>query len=162
MGAAKFNISDGNGGLNVKSLRKSYRKRLVIRDVSMQLHRGEVVALLGPNGSGKTTCFYSIAGLVAPEAGQVSVDGKDVTRLPMYRRARLGVGYLPQEMSIFRGMNVENNIDVKHRRFNKETNVSVGSATEGLQSWPLTWSCTIHTVMDMLYVLHIFRECQAY
>ena len=105
-----FKISDGNGGLSVKSLRKSYRKRLVIRDVSMQLHRGEVVALLGPNGSGKTTCFYSIAGLVAPEAGQVSVDGKDVTRLPMYRRARLGVGYLPQEMSIFRGMNVENNI----------------------------------------------------
>ena len=110
MEPAKFKISDGNGGLNVKSLRNSYQKRLVIRDVSMQLHRGEVVALLGPNGSGKTTCFYSSAGLVAPEAGQVSVDGKDVTHLPMYRRARLGVGYLPQEMSIFRGMNVENNI----------------------------------------------------
>jgi len=78
--------------------------------VSMQLHRGEVVALLGPNGSGKTTCFYSIAGLVTPEGGKVIVDGRDVTRLPMYRRARLGIGYLPQENSIFRGMTVENNI----------------------------------------------------
>jgi lipopolysaccharide export system ATP-binding protein len=76
----------------------------------MQLHRGEVVALLGPNGSGKTTCFYSIAGLVTPEGGKVIVDGRDVTRLPMYRRARLGIGYLPQENSIFRGMTVENNI----------------------------------------------------
>ena len=76
----------------------------------MHLHRGEVVALLGPNGSGKTTCFYSIAGLVTPEGGRVSIDGRDVTRLPMYRRARLGIGYLPQEMSIFRGMNVEDNI----------------------------------------------------
>ena len=105
-----FEVAGGHGGLKIDSLRKSYSKRLVIRDVSMQLHRGEVVALLGPNGSGKTTCFYSIAGLIAPESGRVSVDGRDVTRLPMYRRARLGIGYLPQEMSIFRGMTVENNI----------------------------------------------------
>ena len=105
-----FEVAEGQGGLNIESLRKSYRKRLVIRDVSMQLHRGEVVALLGPNGSGKTTCFYSIAGLVTPEGGKVIVDGRDVTRLPMYRRARLGIGYLPQENSIFRGMTVENNI----------------------------------------------------
>ena len=105
-----FEVAKGQGGLNIESLRKSYRKRLVIRDVSMQLHRGEVVALLGPNGSGKTTCFYSIAGLVTPEGGKVIVDGRDVTRLPMYRRARLGIGYLPQENSIFRGMTVENNI----------------------------------------------------
>ena len=105
-----FQVSEGQGGLNIVSLRKSYRKRLVIRDVSMHLNRGEVVALLGPNGSGKTTCFYSIAGLVTPEGGQVILNGRDVSRLPMYRRARLGIGYLPQETSIFRGMNVENNI----------------------------------------------------
>ena len=105
-----FKVAEGQGGLKIESLRKSYRKRLVVRDVSMQLHRGEVVALLGPNGSGKTTCFYSIAGLVTPEGGKVIVDGRDVTRLPMYRRARLGIGYLPQENSIFRGMTVENNI----------------------------------------------------
>ena len=110
MAEPQFEVSDGKGGLKIESLRKSYRKRLVIRDVSMHLHRGEVVALLGPNGSGKTTCFYSIAGLVTPEGGRVSIDGRDVTRLPMYRRARLGIGYLPQETSIFRGMNVEDNI----------------------------------------------------
>ena len=110
MAEPHFEVSDGKGGLKIESLRKSYRKRLVISDVSMHLHRGEVVALLGPNGSGKTTCFYSIAGLVTPEGGRVSIDGRDVTRLPMYRRARLGIGYLPQETSIFRGMNVEDNI----------------------------------------------------
>ena len=110
MAEPQFEVSDGKDGLKIESLRKSYRKRLVISDVSMHLHRGEVVALLGPNGSGKTTCFYSIAGLVTPEGGRVSIDGRNVTRLPMYRRARLGIGYLPQETSIFRGMNVEDNI----------------------------------------------------
>ncbi len=103
-------VTDGQAGLEVIGLRKSYRKKLVIRDVSLKLGRGEVVALLGPNGSGKTTCFYSIAGLVTPEGGQVIIDGRDVTALPMYRRAHLGIGYLPQEMSIFRGMSVEDNI----------------------------------------------------
>ena len=103
-------VQQGEVGLQIINLRKSYRKRPVIRDVSMDLGRGEVVALLGPNGSGKTTCFYSIAGLVTPEGGKVIVDGRDVTTLPMYRRARLGLGYLPQEMSIFRGMVVEDNI----------------------------------------------------
>jgi len=97
-------------GLVIKNLQKSYRKRPVIRDVSMTLGRGEVVALLGPNGSGKTTCFYAIAGLVTPESGSVTIDGRDVTTLPMYRRAQMGIGYLPQEMSIFRGMTVEDNI----------------------------------------------------
>lgn len=105
-----LSVTDGSGGLQVLNLRKSYRKRLVIRDVSMTLGRGEVVALLGPNGSGKTTCFYSIAGLVKAEGGQVIIDGRDATSLPMYRRARLGIGYLPQEMSIFRGLSVEDNI----------------------------------------------------
>lgn len=111
-------------GLDVRGLRKSYRNRPVIRDVSVNLQRGEVVALLGPNGSGKTTCFYCIAGLVTPDSGQVTIDGRDVTRLPMFRRARLGIGYLPQEMSIFRGLTVEQNImavlevslDDPHRR----------------------------------------------
>ncbi|HRO15008.1 MAG TPA: LPS export ABC transporter ATP-binding protein [Paracoccus sp. (in: a-proteobacteria)] len=97
-------------GLRVAGLRKSYRNRPVIRDVSLTLDRGEVVALLGPNGSGKTTCFYCIAGLILPDAGQVVIDGRDATALPMYRRARMGIGYLPQEMSIFRGLTVEQNI----------------------------------------------------
>ncbi|MEL6518293.1 MAG: LPS export ABC transporter ATP-binding protein [Pseudomonadota bacterium] len=110
MNAPDLRVAQSTTGLQVVSLRKSYRKKLVIRDVSMTLARGEVVALLGPNGSGKTTCFYSIAGLVTPEGGQVLVDGRDVTTLPMYRRARLGIGYLPQEVSIFRGLSVEDNI----------------------------------------------------
>ena len=105
-----FEVSEGQSGLRIVSLRKSYRKRLVIRDVSIHLNPGEIVALLGPNGSGKTTCFYSIAGLVRPEGGQVVLNGRDVTRLPMYRRARLGIGYFPQESSIFRGLNVDKNI----------------------------------------------------
>ena len=103
-------VQDGDVGLRIVNLRKSYRKKLVLRDVSLDLGRGEVVALLGPNGCGKTTVFYSIAGLVTPEGGKVVIDGRDVTKLPMYRRARLGIGYLPQEMSIFRGMTVEDNI----------------------------------------------------
>ena len=108
--AAQLSVTDGSAGLQIVNLRKSYRKRPVIRDVSMTLGRGEVVALLGPNGSGKTTCFYSIAGLVTPEGGRVIIDGREVTTLPMYRRAKLGIGYLPQEMSIFRGLSVEDNI----------------------------------------------------
>ena len=103
-------VTEGSAGLQIRSLRKSYKKRPVIHNVSMELRRGEVVALLGPNGSGKTTCFYAIAGLVTPEGGQVLIDGRDVTMLPMYRRARLGIGYLPQEVSIFRGLSVEDNI----------------------------------------------------
>ena len=109
-GGPTLTLTEGDLGLRVRGLRKSYRRRPVIRDVSLDLAPGEVVALLGPNGSGKTTCFYAIAGLVASEGGQVSIDGRDVTLLPMYRRARMGIGYLPQEMSIFRGLNVEDNI----------------------------------------------------
>ena len=110
MAAPELKVTDGQAGLVVRHLRKSYKKRVVIRDVSMTLNRGEVVALLGPNGSGKTTSFYAIAGLVNPEGGQVLIDGQDATYLPMYRRARMGIGYLPQEMSIFRGLSVEDNI----------------------------------------------------
>ena len=108
--APTLGLTQGSAGLQVRNLRKSYKKRLVLRDVSLDLGRGEVVALLGPNGSGKTTCFYTIAGLVSPESGQVLIDGRDVTALPMYRRARLGIGYLPQEVSIFRGLSVQDNI----------------------------------------------------
>jgi lipopolysaccharide export system ATP-binding protein len=112
-------VTAGTAGLRVTRLRKSFRKRVVIRDVTMELNRGEVVALLGPNGLGKTTTFYAIAGLIFPEAGRVTIDGQDATSLPMYRRARMGIGYLPQEMSIFRGLSVEDNItsvlDLTHR-----------------------------------------------
>ncbi|MGB3178042.1 MAG: LPS export ABC transporter ATP-binding protein [Albidovulum sp.] len=111
MSAPNLKLAQGTAGLSVQHLRKSYRRRPVIRDVSLELARGEVVALLGPNGSGKTTCFYNIAGLIAPDSGQVMLDGRDVTGLPMYRRARLGIGYLPQEVSIFRGLSVEENIN---------------------------------------------------
>lgn len=99
-----------NKGLQVHKLGKRYGNRPVVRDVSMELHRGEVVGLLGPNGAGKTTCFYMITGLIRPDYGSISLQGSDITRLPMYRRARLGVGYLPQEASIFRGLTVEQNI----------------------------------------------------
>ena len=96
--------------LGIHHLGKSYKGRRVIEDVSLYLRRGEVVGLLGPNGAGKTTLFYMITGLIRPDAGMIELDGHDVTNLPMYRRARLGVGYLPQEPSIFRGLSVEDNI----------------------------------------------------
>jgi lipopolysaccharide export system ATP-binding protein len=100
-----------NGGLEVISIAKSYDKRAVLTDISLTVGKGEVLGLLGPNGAGKTTCFYSIMGLVRPDAGRILMDGEDVTKLPMYRRAILGIGYLPQETSIFRGMTVEQNIN---------------------------------------------------
>lgn len=97
-------------GLTVQHLSKSYKKRPVLRDVSFSIQRGEAVALLGPNGAGKTTCFYITTGLIAPDNGYILLDGQDITSLPMYRRSRLGIGYLPQESSIFRGLNVEDNL----------------------------------------------------
>jgi lipopolysaccharide export system ATP-binding protein len=97
-------------GLAVNRIGQSYNKRPVVRSVSLSVRRGEVVGLLGPNGAGKTTCFYMITGLVPADTGSIEVDGHDVTRLPMYRRARLGIGYLPQEASIFRGLTAEQNI----------------------------------------------------
>jgi lipopolysaccharide export system ATP-binding protein len=110
MAKPALKVADGSGGLRVQGLGKSYKKKPVLRDVSMILNKGEVVALLGPNGAGKTTCFYAVAGLVTPEKGTVTIDGEDVTYLPMYRRAQMGIGYLPQEASIFRGLTVEKNI----------------------------------------------------
>ena len=97
-------------GLAAQNLGKRFKKRPVVRDVSLYVRRGEAVGLLGPNGAGKTTCFYILTGLIASEYGSVHLDGHNITDLPMYRRARLGVGYLPQEASIFRGLSVENNI----------------------------------------------------
>jgi lipopolysaccharide export system ATP-binding protein len=112
--AALFDSPLGAGttvrGLEVRSIAKSYDKRAVLHDVSLHVERGEVVGLLGPNGAGKTTSFYSVMGLVRPDAGRIFLDGRDITQLPMYRRAILGLGYLPQETSIFRGLTVEQNI----------------------------------------------------
>ncbi len=96
--------------LEIRNLQKRYGKRVILRDVTLRLEPGEVVALLGPNGCGKTTCFYCIAGIVRHEGGTVRIDGQDATSLPLFRRARLGLGYLPQEMSIFRGLSVAQNI----------------------------------------------------
>ena len=102
-------ISD-NRGLAVLNIGKRYDKRPVLRNVSLSVQRGEAIGLLGPNGAGKTTCFYIVTGLIAADFGTIKLDGHDITDLPMYRRARLGIGYLPQEASIFRGLSVENNI----------------------------------------------------
>jgi lipopolysaccharide export system ATP-binding protein len=99
-----------NRGLMGHGLGKSFKRRPVLRNVNVSVQRGEAVGLLGPNGAGKTTCFYIITGLIAADTGIVSLDGRDITDLPMYRRARLGIGYLPQEASIFRGLTVEQNI----------------------------------------------------
>ncbi len=97
-------------GLSVVHLSKSYKKRPVLRDVSLNVNRGEAVALLGPNGAGKTTCFHIITGLIGADGGSILLDGHDIANLPMYRRSRMGVGYLPQEASIFRGLSVEDNL----------------------------------------------------
>ena len=99
-----------NPGLVASHLGKSFKRRPVLRDVSVSVQRGEAVGLLGPNGAGKTTCFYIITGLIAADTGAIHLDGTDITHLPMYRRSRMGIGYLPQEASIFRGLTVEENI----------------------------------------------------
>ncbi|NBC95231.1 MAG: LPS export ABC transporter ATP-binding protein [Deinococcus-Thermus bacterium] len=144
MSAPRLALAPGSQGLRVEHLRKSFRRRPVIRDVSLALSRGEVAALLGPNGSGKTTCFYAIAGLVMPESGLVEIDGRDVTTLPMYRRARLGIGYLPQEVSIFRGLTVEDNISAvleiverdRHKRRERLEDLLSGFGIEHLRRAP--------------------------
>ena len=104
------NFSDSSSGLIVQGIGKSFDKKQVVRDVSLRVSRGESVGILGPNGAGKTTCFYMITGQIPTDSGRILLDGEDVTDLPMYRRARLGIGYLPQEASIFRGLSVEDNI----------------------------------------------------
>jgi|UniRef100_A0A8J4M5S7 lipopolysaccharide export system ATP-binding protein len=106
----ELRVVQGELGLNATGIGKTYKKRPVVRNVSISVRRGEAVGLLGPNGAGKTTSFYMIVGLVQPDTGAIRLDGNDITTLPMYRRARLGIGYLPQEASIFRGLNVEQNI----------------------------------------------------
>ena len=103
-------IGETSRGLSVVSIAKSYDRKAVLTDVSLGVERGEVVGLLGPNGAGKTTCFYSVMGLVKPDSGRILLEGQDITGLPMYRRAILGLGYLPQETSIFRGLTVSQNI----------------------------------------------------
>ena len=105
-----FRLVEGGKGLVVSRIGKAFNKRPVVRSVSLSLKRGEAVGLLGPNGAGKTTCFYMISGLIPADTGSIEVDGHDVTSLPMYRRARMGIGYLPQEASIFRGLTAEQNI----------------------------------------------------
>jgi lipopolysaccharide export system ATP-binding protein len=109
-GWADAEAVSGPGILSVDGLQKSYGGRTVVHDAGLVVRQGEAVGLLGPNGAGKTTIFYMITGLVAADRGRITLDGNDITRLPMYRRARLGIGYLPQEASIFRGLNVEDNI----------------------------------------------------
>ncbi|HSU06101.1 MAG TPA: LPS export ABC transporter ATP-binding protein [Acetobacteraceae bacterium] len=105
-----FRVVSGATGLAATGVGKTYKKRPVVRNVSVTLRRGEAVGLLGPNGAGKTTTFYMIIGLIRPDTGAIALDGTDITPLPMYRRARLGIGYLPQEASVFRGLNVEQNV----------------------------------------------------
>ena len=106
----ELRVVQGQLGLTASGLGKTYKKRPVVRNVSISVRRGEAVGLLGPNGAGKTTTFYMIVGLVQPDTGAIRLDGNEITGLPMYRRARLGIGYLPQEASICRGLNVEQNI----------------------------------------------------
>lgn len=109
-GHAGPRLISANSGLVARNIGKRFKMRPVLLDVSLSVQRGEVVGLLGPNGAGKTTCFYTITGLISADQGSILLDGSDITELPMYRRARLGIGYLPQEASIFRGLTVEQNI----------------------------------------------------
>ena len=118
----KPQLISSNNGLVIKNLRKSLSKKTIVRDISLQVQRGQTIGLLGPNGAGKTTIFYMIMGLVQPDSGQIQLDDNDIASLQMYERARLGIGYLPQQPSIFRGLTVEDNIMsiLETRKYNME------------------------------------------
>ena len=130
-------------GLSANSIGKAYRGRVVVKDITLTVQRGEVVALMGPNGAGKTTTFYMIMGLIEADRGMISLDGQDITSLPMYQRARLGVGYLPQEQSIFRGLTVEENIR------------AVVQLTEKNRS---KWNDNVDALLDELNIGHIKKS----
>lgn len=130
-------------GLAANNIGKAYRGRVVVKDITLTVQRGEVVALMGPNGAGKTTSFYMIMGLIEADRGSITLDGQDITRLPMYQRARLGVGYLPQEQSIFRGLTVEENIK------------AVVQLTEDDRS---KWDDNVDALLDELNIGHIRKS----
>jgi lipopolysaccharide export system ATP-binding protein len=130
-------------GLRASNLAKAFKGRQVVKDVSLALRRGEIAGLLGPNGAGKTTCFYMMMGLIHADTGKVTIDGEDVTNLPMYQRARLGVGYLPQENSIFRGMTVYENV------------MAVAELTE--KTKPLRKELT-ETLLEELQISHLSAQ----
>ena len=136
--AAPASMAGTDNGLSVVSIAKSYDTRTVLSDVSLSVGRGEVVGLLGPNGAGKTTCFYSIMGLVKPDGGRIELDGQNITSLPMYRRAILGLGYLPQETSIFRGLTVEQNISAVLELAEPDKDARAGRLEQLLDEFGLT------------------------
>ncbi len=127
-----------NQGLKIQNIGKQFKKRPVLNNVSLNVKQGEAVGLLGPNGAGKTTCFYMISGLIPTEHGKIILDGQDITNLPMYRRARLGIGYLPQEASIFRGLNVEENIMAILEMVEKDKNTRKASLDKLLDEFSIT------------------------
>jgi lipopolysaccharide export system ATP-binding protein len=127
-----------SSGLRARGLGKSYRRRPVVRGVDLELYRGEAVGLLGPNGAGKTTTFYMITGLVQADQGQIEIDGEDVTEEPMYRRARRGLGYLPQEASIFRGLTVTQNIMAVLELVESDKSVRLTRLEELLEEFSVT------------------------
>ncbi len=130
-------------GLSANNIGKAYRGRVVVKDITLTVQRGEIVALMGPNGAGKTTSFYMIMGLIEADRGSISLDGQNITDLPMYQRARLGVGYLPQEQSIFRGLTVEENIK------------AVVQLTEKDRS---KWNDNVEALLDELNIGHIKKS----
>lgn len=125
-----------SGGLHATGLRKTYGKRTVVQDVSLSVESGEVVGLLGPNGAGKTTSFYMIVGIVAADAGRIDIDGTNITAMPMHKRARMGLSYLPQDASVFRRLTVEENIRaVLELQFDENgRTLSRARVNEGLES----------------------------